>query len=90
MILQATPGIALLLGETGNESYGVAATFPAQKEGYTKSRFRTLNPRMLEAGRHFWTSSDPIPPAQSRVIQSQKTQSRLSTTRNPHQLPSAC
>lgn len=31
MILQATPGIVLPLGETGSESCGVAATFPAQK-----------------------------------------------------------
>lgn len=90
MILQETPGIALLLGETGNESCEVAATIKKKKRGYTRSRFRTLNPRMAVAGKDLWRSLGPIPLAQRRVIQSQKTQSRLSTIRNSHQAPSAC
>lgn len=89
MILQGTPGIALLLGQTGNESCEVAATFPAQKGSYTRGKFRTLNPRVLEAGRHLCRSSMTLL-AQRRVIQSQKIQSRVSTTQNSHQPLSAC
>lgn len=70
MILQATPGIALPLAETGSESCGVAATFPAHKKQISDWK------APLEI-------TCPIPLAQSRLIQSQKSQSRLPSTQTP-------